>query len=495
MRTLLYISLIFSLSCSHKKIYKITDFGAKGDGVTLNTKAIQQAINTCAGEGGGVVSIEEGVFLSGSLELKSNVTLRIAKGAVLLGSPFIEDYPTGHFLYAKAAQNIRLEGKGRIEGNGARFWNTAYLPLDRPRPWIEFEQCQRIEVKQLYLRYSPSHTLVFRDCRTVKVQEVDIYNVKRSPNTDGIDLNSTSDVTISNCRINTGDDAICLKAKKPIKNIKVERCTIESDDAGIKFGTSSSALVQNCTFKNINLTNTRYGIALMMLQGGKYEKIVFEDITYNTTETRHKTEYPIFIDIDKKYEDSSLGTIDGVTFRNMRIKTRGKILIAGHPQKKLGGISLQNIEMEIIGSVMHTSLKKPRGNKDLKRFEESADFASISAYVTLAHGKGFSIENLTLTVSAPQNHEKHLFYLNDVTNTTLARVQVYQPIANQEKPLVVMIKGENVTLKDWISAVQAPAFLQVEESAKETIQLGGNKIEQVEVMTHYVQAKQPVKIK
>ncbi|MEM9981739.1 MAG: glycosyl hydrolase family 28 protein, partial [Bacteroidota bacterium] len=407
MRKLLYISLIFSLSCSHTRVYEVTDFGAKGDGKTLNTKAIQQALNTCAKAGGGVVSVEGGIFLSGSLQLKSNITLRIAEGATLLGSSSIKDYPTGHFLYAKEAQNIHLEGKGYIEGNGARFWNTAYLPLDRPRPWITFEQCQRLEVKQLHFKNSPSHTLVFKECRNVTVQEVDIYNVKRSPNTDGIDITSTSDVTIRNCRIDTGDDAICLKAKtQPIENIKVYNCSIESDDAGIKFGTGSATLVRNCTFKGIDLTNTRYGIALMMLQGGTYEKVVFDNITFHTTQTRHKTEYPIFIDIDKKYEDSSLGIIDDITFRNIRIKTRGKILIAGHPQKKLGKVHLRNIEMEIIGSVTHTSLKKPRGNKKLKHFEESADFAPIPAYITLGHSEGLSIENLTLTVQVPQEDEK-----------------------------------------------------------------------------------------
>jgi len=224
-------------------------FGAVPDDDALDTAALQAALDAAHAQGGGTVVLPAGTFDSGTLRLRSNVTLHLGPGATLRGSADLADYDPDHphLLYGKGVERVALTGTGRIDGQGRAFWREVEGDDDLvagqdERPWrfVRFEQARDVLVRDLTFENSPSHTLYFYQSRGVRIAGVTIRNPKRGPNTDGIDLQGTSDVRISDCHIATGDDAICLKGNAGVtEHVTVTNCYLESDDAAIKFGTGS----------------------------------------------------------------------------------------------------------------------------------------------------------------------------------------------------------------------------------------------------------------
>ena len=378
----------------------IQSFGAKNDGKTLHTKAIQAAIDSCARAGGGEVLIPAGgVHLSGTIFFKTNVFLRLESGATLQGSPRLADYDTNfpHLIFAEKAVNTGILGNGIVYGNGAAFWDENFEPKERPRPWLKFLHCQELKFENVQLLNSPAHVLVLDHCDGVVVNAIRIINPIRSPNTDGIDVTDSRNVLITNCYIETGDDAICLKSHDVmIENVIATNNIITSDDAAIKFGTGGAVGVRYCTFSNNVIRNTRYGIALFQMDGGRYEHCQFTDMVIETA-SRHKTEYPIFVDIDKRLENGALGSIQNIQFSNIQIISRGNCLIAGQAKAALQYISFDNITFITKENPADlTTVRKPRGNKSLGYYVDMQDFASMNAWFTFAHIRGLSLRNVTI---------------------------------------------------------------------------------------------------
>ena len=211
------------------RIYNVCDHGAKGDGKTLNTKAIQSAIDKCFADKGGTVLIPAGDFLSGTLELKSNVTLHIATSGKLLGSPKREDYtagkgvPSGNgnivFLFAVKADNVSIEGKGTIDGNGLAFYNGkgdntgpgqngVGGNFDRPHLAI-FYQCNNLRMRDTYCTASAYHCFRILGCKQVYIDGIRIFN-RVNRNNDGFHFNNSEYVHIINCDVQCQDDACGL---------------------------------------------------------------------------------------------------------------------------------------------------------------------------------------------------------------------------------------------------------------------------------------------
>jgi Glycosyl hydrolases family 28 len=236
----------------------------------------------------------------------------------------------------------------------------------------------------------------------VVVEGISIINDMLSPNTDGIDVRNTRNVRISNCYIETGDDAICLKTsikssqpKYFTENVTVTNCILKSDDAGLKLGTGSAYLTRNCIFSNCVIQDTRFGIALFMEEGGKIENYQFNNIIIQG-KSRHKTEYPIYIDIDRKKQAYNFGKIDGVQFNNLTIETRGNILIGGQKTALIENISFDNVKMKITEAVDLKEMKKPKGNRSVPRFADSDDFAAENAHITIGNAQNITLRNFTI---------------------------------------------------------------------------------------------------
>lgn len=277
--------------------FDIRDFGAVGDGSTLDTKAIQAAIDKCSATGGGTVLVPSGTFLTGTLFMKSNVDLHLSPTATILGSTKLSDYRTGiagvgllsHayidkcLIYAGEVENIAITGRGTIDGQGDAFKGMVTRKEGTERPMLT--RCYRsrnIHFDGVMLKNAGSWCSHFRECTDVRVTNVTIHNGRLNWNNDGIDLMSTSKVHISDCTIIYGDDAICLQNFSddyPVEDIVITNCIISTRWAAIRSGGSHRGGIRNVTVSNCVIRETYgCGIKLQVSGNGSMENITFSNI-------------------------------------------------------------------------------------------------------------------------------------------------------------------------------------------------------------------------
>ncbi len=471
-----FICCFFAPTLSAQKpSLNVLDFGAKGDGKTLNTRFLQAAIDSCDKRGGGAIVIPAGKFLTGTLFLKSNLRVHLEAGCELVGSANLADYDTRHkhLLYGNDLKHFSLSGKGTINGNGTCFFDNAFNALERPAPFIVIENSEDISIKDIKIENSPAHTLVFSGCNRVVVDAITILNDMRSPNTDGIDITSTSNVMISNCFISTGDDAICLKSyqsendkgdelalptlrhsDKATENVTVTNCIIESDDGALKLGTGSGNPIRYCSFNNIIIRNSRFGIALFMKDGGVYEHLQFSNLHIQTS-SRHATEYPIYVDVDKRDNRGRYGIIRHVRFSEIDIQTRGNCLIAGQAQSPLVDFTLERITMRVENAVDVSNFKKPRGNKKLGEIAGSSDFANVPAHFTVAHAEDVSFNHLRISDNSTANARYGIAFQH-LRGGTLSELSYNSPNA---RACILLTDSEHFAIERCRSSVMP--FLNV----------------------------------
>jgi polygalacturonase len=306
---------------------KITDFGAVPDGKTLNTAAIQKAIDSLAQQGGGTLIIPAptapassspatpSAFLSGALFLKPGVNLHLEKGAILKGSTDTKDYPLtrtrieGHFqdwlpalINAVETDNLRIDGEGTLDGSGTPFYaafrnataaNRSTKNLDVPRPRLLFiSRSNNVTVAGIHLLDSGFWNLHLYNCQNVTIDALDIRAPAGSPSTDGIDIDSCQWVTIQNTFISNNDDCIALKGTKgvdalddkdspPVEHIRVSHCTFAMGGSVVTCGSEATVVrdvrVEHCTVAG---PDTR-GINVLRLKLRTDTPQTYEDIHYN----------------------------------------------------------------------------------------------------------------------------------------------------------------------------------------------------------------------
>ena len=272
------------------------DYGAAGDGQHFDTAAIQAAIDAATNAGGGCVYLHNGTFLCGPLRLKSNVTLYLESGAVLLGSPRIEDYPeqpssypsrsSSQFtrrslIFAEKVENVAIEGGGIIDGQGASpaFHHPGMTESFRPL-LLRFSECRKVRVKDVTLRNSAMWVQIYLACDNVLIDGITVAS-RVNANNDGIDIDESTNVRIANCNIWSGDDAVCLKSSslRGCRNVVVDNCTISSLCSALKLGTDSSGGFQNITITNCAIYDTGIaGIALECVDGGTLDRVLVSNI-------------------------------------------------------------------------------------------------------------------------------------------------------------------------------------------------------------------------
>ncbi|WP_191908896.1 glycoside hydrolase family 28 protein [Larkinella humicola] len=298
-------------------VWDVFDTGAKGDGKTMDTKAIQTAIDRCHAAGGGKVYLHNGRFLSGTIYLKSQVTLYLEAGAVLLGSEKASDYPdqtseyptydehpltSKAFIYAENSQNVTIEGRGTIDGRGDLIDNRKLTdPYVRPsfkyRPRIlHLRGCENVQVRSLTLRNAASWLQTYQACKNLVIDGItvdtrenkDVENPNREHavrhrNTDGLDVVDCEQVRIANCTISSGDDGICLKSFSPdrgCRNITITNCIVSCGASGIKIGTETAGAFEDITIQNCTVFDTfGEGIAIMTVDGARIERVTISNIT------------------------------------------------------------------------------------------------------------------------------------------------------------------------------------------------------------------------
>src|SRR5215204_7305195 len=247
------------------RIFNVRDFGAVGDGVTLDTSAVQSAIDACFKDKGGTVLIPAGRFVIGTIELKSNVTLHLAAQGRLLGSDNGKHYRAGNgippgngnivMISASGAENVTIEGAGTIDGNGAKFFtgrgdmtgpgqNSSEGYFQRPHLMV-FHQCTNLTIRNVFLTASAYHCTRLLQCNRVFLDGVRIYN-RVNLNNDGFHLNSSQFVHILNCDVVCQDDACALFGSN--KFVTVTNCTFSTRWSVFRFGggEAENITVSNC---------------------------------------------------------------------------------------------------------------------------------------------------------------------------------------------------------------------------------------------------------
>ena len=359
--------LVFFVQCQPASDHlNIQDFGAKPEPGFLNTNAIQRTIDKVA-ENGGTVVIPAGTFITGTIELRSNVKLHLNHGAVLLGSPNIKDYSKKtwghnkdrqpwHLIYAYNIKNAAITGSGIIDGNGEAFWEE-YEKDDQgnmvvPRwikakeqkisPLIDMNNCRFITVKDVEVRTGGGWNIHFFNSSQINISGVKVVNNIYSPNSDGIDLTGCSDVMISDCFIKTCDDAICLKTvtdSRETERVTINNCTIETLCVGVKLGAGESykdmrdVTISNCTFNG----SSRF-FGLYSKNGGILENIVVNNLSGNTN-AKLIYNRPIQLMVEKT------GGIRNVKISNITAHTDGRILMTCDKEGFIRDVSLRDVTL------------------------------------------------------------------------------------------------------------------------------------------------------
>jgi hypothetical protein len=461
--------------------FDVRQYGAAGDRKTLDTAAIQKAIDACA-KTGGTVYFPVGDYLSGTIVLRSNVTLHLAPGATLWGSRNIADYDPKHLIYAKDAANIAIEGGGAINGQGDTFWDANYKALARPSPLIELRNCRDVRIQDIMIRNAPGWTIHPKNCDRVRIRGISIINNMRGPNTDGIDPDSSRNVIISDFYIEAGDDCIVLKTTsdgsgpvQPTENVTVTNCVLITSASALKLGTESHADIRHCVFSNCVIRGSRTGIALFAKDGGVFEGISFSNIVMQTAPKRGQgVEWPIIIDVEKRAVDSRISRIRDVTFSDIQIYTRGRVLVEGMPESPLERLTFRNVMMRISGFEKVEGVRKVRGGK-VQRVPGVQDFGSVPAAMIFAHARDLDLRDVRVLWDAPEPApERHAIWAGQVDGLTIAGFSGRQAVRGGKVAAIHLKNSRSVSITGSRAETGTSLFVRVDGGDPGAVLLEGN---------------------
>jgi len=412
-------------------VIDITRCGAVGDGKTLNTTAIQKAIDECHQQGGGKVVFPAGNWLSGTIVLKDQVTLHFKKDARLLGSTDINDYQNidpfadglgidvgWALLVAVDAKNIGIEGDGAIDGQGSKLKEQQIATDTRPesqrwgrRPFlVRIVRCENVTVKGITLNYAAAWTSHYFQSKKVTIENVKIVSHGVAHN-DGIDIDGCQDVSIKNCDVVSGDDALCFKTTSSTmacSNIVVSGMRLKSNQGAIKMGTESMAPFENITISDCYIYDTNNGgIKLLTVDGAHLRNVQISDITMVNVKTPMLLRLGSRLSVFRKGKDSqqSTGTLENVVIKNVKAQAAAKaqlmpptgILITGVPGHYITNVTLENIEISLAGGGTEENARQ-QVPEAVDKYPEVKTFGPlVPAYgIWARHVKGLKLVNITL---------------------------------------------------------------------------------------------------
>lgn len=434
------------------KVYSPIEFGARPDGTTLATEAIQRAIDVCAGEGGGIVQLSPGVYLSGTIFMRTGVTLQIDERATLLGSTRLTDYPevtptfkslmtekelvTQSIIYAERVERIGIRGKGVIDGQGAKF---TVQPKVRPlvkRPFIiRMVECRDVLVEDITLRNSASWTQSYLACDNLTIRNIRI-NGHAIRNNDGIDIDGCQNVLIEGVESTSDDDGMCFKgtSERPTRNVVVRNSRFFSYCNALKIGTDSQGAFENLRLENLELGRPPpgtpplhlgrpegiSGISLQIVDGGTIDGVVIDQVKVVGTMA------PIYIvlgDRGRHLKDKPRlppGVVKNVTISNLTAETDSPMgcPIIGLGDHRIDGLLLRNIKISFPGG--------GTAEDRVRKFTEKADsYPEAIKYANRLPAYGFffwhvanvRLENVSLTTRTADLREA--IVLEDASRVTV----------------------------------------------------------------------------
>ena len=408
-------------------------YGAVGDGATSDTQAVQKAIDHCTANKGGIIVFPAGNYVIGTVILKDNVHLRLNAGATLLGSADAGEYHalaaftdgTGQTLGdcligASGATNVGIEGGGMIDGRGAMIVHGQAAGTPRKRPFLmRLVGCDGVTISGVRLQNPAAWTMNLFQCRHGIIKDVTIRSHGQG-NNDGIDLDSCQDIEVKGCDIDSGDDALCLKATspEPCRDITASHCILKSDCGAIKFGTESLGGFQTIRINDCKITGAGLGgIKLFSVDGAHIQDVVISDIEMTNVSV------PIFVRLGARLKTfrpgetaKPVGTLANVVLRNIRAQATGAIgvLVCGIPGHPVENLLLDNVALRIPGgktiSDSHVDVpENEAGYPEIYLFGGHLPASGIYA----RHVAGLTLRHVTITLNAPD--ARPLMVSDDVT--------------------------------------------------------------------------------
>ena len=391
-------------SLSAQNSYDILSFGAKGDGMTDDAAAIQKAIDRCSAEGGGVVLMPRNhVFLSGPVELKSNVELHLEATATLKANPNESIYKLSAFgenrgegmlwLWANDAENISITGKGTIHGNGIAFMGAELgdsyelKPLaDQtfdPRPHVlTLTNVTNLTIRDVTIKEGAYWTVHLIGCNEAVIDGINLLNNLKIRNGDGIDLDHSKNVRIANCHITSGDDCICLKNRREFEqygschDIVVTNCVMSSRSCAIKIGSENMDSIYNVVFDNCIITGSNRGLGIQNRDEGTVTDVVFSniqldcrlwsDVWWGKAEPIYVTSYPRangnHKDANWRFPKGQIegrcGEVSRIYFNNITALSENGCFVGGDVPGKVKDIFFNNVRVKLVGNTGNIMMDK-----------------------------------------------------------------------------------------------------------------------------------------
>lgn len=373
--------------------YLISEHGAVGDGRTLNTKSIQTVVEKCAGQGGGVIVVPSGTFVTGSIFLKPGVNLHLEQGGVLKGSQNTNDYPwidtriaglemkwPAALINARGVTNLQITGEGTIDGSGERWWREywdarakangidPHFKIARPR-LVHIINSTNVVVRGLTLKDSAFWNLQLTYCDGVVIRDLTIRAPTtpiRAASSDGIDIDSTRNVLIEGCDIECADDAICLKSgrdadglrvNRPTENVVIRNCRVGKAAGLVVFGSETAGGIRNVRISDCRADEGCEEVVRFktrMGRGGVVEDVVYENITATGTARVFNFNMDAFSTtwLPEEFRtpvpaEQGTPVFRNITVRNLRaVNCAAAGRIAGLSESPLRNLRLENVSIE-----------------------------------------------------------------------------------------------------------------------------------------------------
>lgn len=372
--------------------FNVTGYGAKGNGVTDDAKAIQRAIDACSASGGGSVVFPSGkTFMAGPLHLKSNVDLHLQPNSVLLANPDEAVYTESAFrenrgegmmwISGKDIHNVSITGHGRIDGNGVAFMGQELSDSYELKPVTDFDprphvltlvNASNVKINGVTIANSAYWTVHLVGCYDVAISDISLLNNLKIRNGDGIDIDHSRKVRISNCFIESGDDCICLKNRReyeeygPCEDVVVTNCIMTSRSCAVKIGSENMDAIRRVLFDNCIITKSNRGIGIQNRDEGTVSDVtfsnmtvdcrLFSDVWWGKSEPIYVTSYPRARGnhkdagwrFPKGATQGACGEVSNIRFIDIYSTSENGIFLGCDEPGKIRNVTLDNIDLTLL---------------------------------------------------------------------------------------------------------------------------------------------------